>query len=463
MKNEHEMIRGLFDACLPDNEQITRMEQKICCAHEEQKKTGSLGKLRLLPILAAALVMTVGISAIASAPAIKRYFFPGVGVVEVDGAVDVPPLYMLADQDCDVGADFSCLYGYWYDNTAEVWITSQTRYEEIQADILFGDTDGAVELMYVSNMDGDVTKLQSTYRIIYSDVPWEDAAQGLPLGEYSVPFTRMAAEYRTYSIEDKGLRLELIPLTDDLTTFAAGISYLDGRGDIYLNQRSHYLYQNPYDAMALVDAAGNTYPLKKMEDINIFSVRETPHAEIVGFRADYLTFVRDFSAEGESVTVALPLPADGEAMDVGVEFVFPDGVTRGRVRSVGYNTTLTEDLQIDRTQDFGGGYYAVVTDAVEQNGVQYWTELFYTDAYYAYLEEYLVEEIRSPYDRDDDNNPMRPMHMISLMGLENAVQHVEHYIPDGKDTVTMKANHYSAIAYGNWDIDFTDMEIGDAG
>ena len=119
MKNENDMIRGLFDDCLPDNEQIARMEQKIRCAHEEQKKMRSHGKMRLLPILAAALIMTVGISAIASAPAVKRYFFPGVGVVEIDGTVDTPPLYMLADQDCDSGTDFHCLYGYWYDNTAE--------------------------------------------------------------------------------------------------------------------------------------------------------------------------------------------------------------------------------------------------------------------------------------------------------------------------------------------------------
>ncbi|MBR5870288.1 MAG: hypothetical protein IKZ09_04560, partial [Clostridia bacterium] len=50
--------------------------------------------------------------------------------------------------------------------------------------------------------------------------------------------------------------------------------------------------------------------------------------------------------------------------------------------------------------------------------------------------------------------PMTPRHSVSTWSLENAVQHIEHYIPDGRDTVTMKADHYSAIAYGDWDIDF---------
>ena len=242
----------------------------------------------------------------------------------------------------------------------------------------------------------------------------------------------------------------------------------------YLDQRTNYIYQNPYDAMALVDALGNTYPLKECHggEVNIFSITETPVAEIVGFRADYLAFTRDFSWDGESVTVELPLPADGEAMDVDLEFVFPDGVTKGKVRSVGYNTTLGTEktvldydhvhsvrdgkLVIDRQQLFGMGYYAVVTEAVEQNGVQYWTELFYTDDYCAFLEPYLVDDEPSPYDAEYVPNPMSPMHLISMMGLENAIQHIEHYIPDGRDTVTMKADYYSAIAYGDWDIDFTE-------
>ena len=469
MKNEKDMIRTLFDEFLPDEGQIARMERNIAETHKRADK-GTGRKLRLMPILAAALVMTVGITAAAAAvaaPVIKRYFYPGVGVVEMDAA-SAEPLYMLVDQDCDNGTDFTCLYGIWQDNSARFLFSSQTRYEDISADVLFGDDNAELKHMGASSVDGNPLNLVSKYRVTYSDVTWEEAAAGLPLGEHTVPFTRMAAEYRTYSVEECGLHLELIPLTDDLTTFAAEISYLDGHDTIDLEQRANYIYQNPYDAMALVDALGNTYPLKERQggDFNIFSITETPAAEIVGFRADYLAFTRDFSWDGESVTVELPLPADGEAMDVGLEFVFPDGVTKGMVSKVGYNTSLRDTQHSDYHSDtdekmnkiykenFPMGFYAVVTEAVEQNGIQYWTELFYTDDYYAYLEPYYDENVRSPYDTETEWAPMTPRHSVSTWSLENAVQHTEHYIPDGRDTVTMKADRYSAIAYGDWDIDF---------
>ncbi len=474
MKSENEMMKALFDGLDPTEEQIFRMERNIMeeCWRAGKEKSR---KWHLMPVLAAALIMAIGVSAVAAAvPAVKRYFYPGLGVVELDESVDVP-FYMLVDQDCDEGTDFTCQYGVWQNNSAEVWFTSQTRYEDIASDVLFGDVNAELKFKWISNKDGDPLTQVNTYCVVYSDITWEEAAAGLPLGEHTVPFTRMAAEYRTYSVEDCGLQLELIPLTDDLTTFVAEISYLDGRGDLDLNQDAWDMYDptpNAGYAMTLVDAEGNTYPLKRSPKINIFSIDTAPAAEIVGFRADYLAFTRDFYTEGEAVTVELPLPADGESMDVNLEFVFPDGVTKGRVRAVGYNTSLSEEPHVidyeyisdvsdgnvikERNPLFGMEYYAVVTDAVEQNGIQYWPRLIPIDDDYVFAASDFIEDVRTFYKFEDEWTPKSPMHLVGTKGLENGIEHIVHYVPDGRDTVTMKADRYDAIAYGCWDIDFTD-------
>lgn len=465
MMNEKDTIRSLFDGCSPDEEQVHRMEREILATHRNGRK--SVKKLRLMPAIAAVLMITVGITAIASAvPAIKRNFFPGVGLVEVDSMEETAPLYMMADQNCDEGTDFTCMYGVWYDNTAFIEIMTETRYDEMPAETLFGDIQAEMEIFspkFVSSDKNGITWL-STYIINYTDVTWEKAAAGLPLGAYTIPFTRMPAEYQTYAVEDKGLHLELIPLTDDLTTFAMSISYLDERGEISIMAGSYdprlksanRENQTRDSYMKLIDADGNLYPLVRRRDngeyIHIFSISEQPKAEIVGFRAEYLSFSNDFKLRGESYLFEVPMLADGESVDVNHDFVFCDGVTPGRILSVGYNTKLTGG-QINRKMYFSMGYRSVLTEAVEKDGIWYWCRPEHTAEYDAYLEQFLIEDTRDPYEMTQ-LDPMGWIHMVNYDGPENTIEHMEHYISDGSDTITVAVASVNGIAWGDWNIDF---------
>ena len=51
--------------------------------------------------------------------------------------------------------------------------------------------------------------------------------------------------------------------------------------------------------------------------------------------------------------------------------------------------------------------------------------------------------------------PLSPKFRISMIGLENMVHHTEHYVSDGQDSVVLRADSYTGIAAGEWDIDFT--------
>lgn len=461
MMNEKDTIRALFDSCSPTEEQIRRMEQEVFSEQTAARKTFGR-KLRMMPAIAAVLMITAAITTIAtSLPAIKQYFFPGVGVVEVDSMEETAPIYMMVDQSCDEGTDFTCLYGVWHDNTASINIvTEETRYDQLPADTLFGTVSAELEVFSprpLSTPDQTIT-WQNRYIITYTDVTWEEAAAGLPLGSHTIPFTRMPAEYRTYAIEDKGLRLELIPLTDDLTTFAINVDYLDGRGDICLWLGSNDKRLNAYDPLQpqesylrLIDAEGNLYSLWRQRG-GIHSISEKPKAEIVGFRAEYLSFYNDFEARGESYLFDIPMLADGESVDVNHDFVFCDGVTPGRILSVGYNTKKTAG-ELDRKLYFPMGYRSVFVEGVEKDGIWYWCRPEHSAEYDAYLEQFLVEDTRDPYEMTK-MDPMVGIHMVDYDGPENTVEHIEHYIPNGSDTITISVDGVNGVAWGDWNIDF---------
>ena len=252
-------------------------------------------------------------------------------------------------------------------------------------------------------------------------------------------------------MEQSGLQLTLIPLTEDFTTFAAEIAYLDGRDKIELLTKTHYIHQNDKPAMYLADEQGNLYPLKKYHDSEIFTIDETPSAPIVGFRADYLVISRDFSDDDMATVLSVPLPAEGESTVPDMDFTFPDGVTKGRIHAVGYNNSIMEEHVIDRESEFPLGSLSVITD-----GIRYWFEVTYTEEYYKFLEEFTVMEVKSPYALSQ--SPLAPKTRLSMMGLTNMIHRTEHYVSDGSDTVELMAYWYHGIAPGDWNIDFTTAE-----
>lgn len=155
MKNEKDTIRALFEDITLSDEEITRMEQQIL--HPAEKTRKYRRKLRLGPLAAAILVMVLSLTAISAAPAIRKYFFPGVGVVEVTGEEEAAPLYMMLDTAEHPVGNYELLAGYWHNGTAKAWIRSQTRYEELPEEDLFSHTDAVLTLESFANAPGSPT------------------------------------------------------------------------------------------------------------------------------------------------------------------------------------------------------------------------------------------------------------------------------------------------------------------
>ncbi|MBE6611469.1 MAG: hypothetical protein E7632_03150 [Ruminococcaceae bacterium] len=435
MKHDTNTIRKLFDAASPDAEQIARMEREIL--HHAQPKPSR--RLRFMPIAAAALLMAIGITAVSAAPAIIRHFFPGVGIVAVQEGD--APLYMMLSDDSDT-ARLDCLYGYWQDGTAEVYFKSNIRYEEKEL-----DTD--CELQHIGATSTPSGMIQ-TYRLSV-DATAKEAAEGIEFDGGLLKFDRMPAEYHPYTVEDTGLRLTMIPLTEDLTTFAMSAEYLDGRGEVELCSGTAYEgIAKP--TMHLIDENGVTYPMVRYQNSEIFTVKQTPAAPIVGFRSDALTFRRAFYTDDLGTPVTVNIPYDGEAETVNLGFTFPDGVTVGKVIAVGRNNAVITDK--DYSADYPMGSLTIITEASEQDGIRYWYDLNYSEDYQAYLDDYLVVETRSPYDTSP-LNPMSPRMHLGRTNTNDGVRKTQHYVSDGSGTVELVADHYYGEAPGEWSIDFT--------
>lgn len=458
MKNDTRLQTCLTDLSSPTDGQITKMKQNILDAvqplSDKQPKV-MRPRLPLKAIIAAAMVAVLTVTGISAAPAIREFFFPGVGVVEMESENE--PLYMIVNTDEDVGADYEILYGYWYNGKATVQIKSATRYEELEPAALF-DTEDAVltletvDFTYDFDLEQNAASVQE-YRIVFNSLPYDEIGDGIRFGDTVLHFDRMPIDYQPYIKEDKGLRLTLIPMTLDYTVFAAEISYTNREEALTLQTRSDYLSPQYGYAMYLVDSAGITYPLIKDRDSIFYRIEDTPLAPVVGFRAEHLIFCRDFAADGQKTIVTIPLPEQGEAAVLDQQFIFPDGII-GSVHAVGYDNAITEGHYIDKETEFPLGYLSVITEAVEQNGIRYWCELFYTDEYYEYLSRFTAMEERNPYELSH-LTPLSPKHRISLIGSENMVHHTEHYVSDGMDTVDLVADYYIGIAPGDWNIDFT--------
>ena len=448
MKNEKEQFRNLFGALSPDAEQLERMEKCIVQENNTQKRH----RIRPAALIAAVVLIGAGITAVSAAPALSRYFFPDAGVVELD--YEAEPLYLMLDADTGTDADFRIQYGYWYDSTAQFWIESQIRYEETDAGILMPDAAGSVELLLVANdSDGE---LRQQYRITVEDVSAEDAMNGVVFAGRTVQFNQVPAQYHPYIAENNGIRLTLIPLTQDMTAFAAEAEYVNGKGKVNLSDHYSY-YMDSYAAvnapsMVLVSEDSCEYVLSEIGDSDIFVLEEKPSSPITGFRSDALTFT---SGASDSVTVSVEVPADGEASVLDLEFLFPDQAASGRIHAVGHNNPISDTEIIDRETEFPMGYLSVITDVTDRNGIRYWYSVHYTEEFEIHMSHYYENVVKSPYDRVIPVAPMSPKTRVSLDGLENQMHYTFHYISDRSDTVELVVDGYTALTQESWKIDFT--------
>lgn len=459
MKTEKHMQTILKDAFSPDDGQIAAMEQNILNAVQpcstEPAKSSLRFRVPAKAVLAAAMVVVLSVTGISAVPSIRQFFFPGAGVVEIESADE--PLYMILDTETEADADYEILYGYWYDDKAAVHIQSMTRYENLDPASLF-DTENVsltlegVNFTYDLDVEENIVSGQE-YRIVLDSLSYTEIQNGIRFGNTLLHFDRMPVDYHPYIKEENGLRLTLIPMTLDYTLFAAEIAYTDREGSLTLQTKSHYLSGHNASAMYLIDADGKMYPLQQDRNSIFYRIEESPSAPIVGFRAEQLIFNRDFTKNNQETLVTVSLPVQGEAAVINQPFSFPDGVV-GNIYAVGYDNAILEEQYIDKESEFPLGYLSVITEAVERNGIRYWFELFYTDEYTAYLNQFTVEEARDPYSVSP-MTPLSPKSRISLIGLENMVHHTEHYVSDGQDSVVLKADSYTGIAAGEWDIDFS--------
>ncbi len=447
MKNEKEQIRNLFETLSPDKEQLAKMENVIISGNIVSKRR----RVRPAALIAAVVMIAAGVTAVSASPALRRYFFPDTGVVEL--AEDADPLYLMLDMEDQDHMDFRCQYGYWYDGSAQFWIESQTRYEEITGDTLMPETVGTVELLRVTKKnDGE---LLQEYRITIPDISAEDAMKGFAFDGNTIRYGRVPAQYHPYTAEDNGICLTLIPLTEDMTAFAAEAEY--AASGVKVNLTDHYTYYmdghaavNSPPSMVLVTENGREYPLSAIGTSGVFSLAEKPSSPISGFRSDALTFT---SSTDKKVVVTVEMPEEGEAAVLDLEFTFPDMAAKGRIHAVGCSNPITDTEFIDRETEFPMGFLSVITDIVDQSGIRYWYGVQYTEEFEEYMSQFYENVVKTPYDYLKPILPMAPKTRISTE-LEGQMHYTFHYVPDGSETVDLVIDGYLALAEGCWDITF---------
>lgn len=442
MKNDTMLQTCLTELSSPTDGQITKMEQNILDAVQSGKQPGGAPRpgLPVKAILAAAMAAVLAIAGISAAPALRQFFFPGVGVAETE-AGDAP-LYMIVNTEEDAGADYEILYGYWYDGKAAVQISSATKYEEKDPAALFDTADAVLTHQEVTAAPSGMIQ---EYRIEITELPYENMLNGIRFGKTTIRFDRMPAEYQPYTKTAGNLQLTLIPMSIDYTVFSAELCYTDREETLALMDDADTCgYLAP--VMSVEDAEGRTYPLVQNAGELFFHTEETPEAAIVGFRAEELLYTCE-----EDTVVTVCVPERGTNQTVSQSFTYADGAP-GRIDAVGYDETV-DSVSMDKENDYPLGYLAVVTEAVEKDGILYWSFPHYTDAYSHFLEDYLVMEPHSPYD-GTPLNPLAPGMTLGRIDNEPYGFFASHYVPDGSDTVEL-AMRYTAAAPGDWNIDFT--------
>lgn len=434
-------MKQLFGTLSPDEDQLNRMKANI----NERTATRRRTRLHAIPIITAALILVLSITAVSASPALMQWFFPGVGVVEVDHDT-TEPLYMMLDNTSSGNDCYTATYGFWLDGTVQFWIESAVRYDEMDVHELLPYSDAELSLISVTRTTASGT-MTGCYSIRIPNITSEQAAKGVLFAGGTVKFNGMPSQYRQYTAEQCGMRLTLIPLTEDFTTFAIELEYTDGRGSVTPVSKKDVGYPASF---TIVDRNEKVYALTNLPKTNIFTTREAPSAEIVRFASDCIAFSSFFPETPVIVTIELPEP--GEAVTLNREFTFPDGVTKGMITAVGYNNPIEECYDREHEKNFPQGYLAFITAACEQNGIKYGYNINYSADYFAFIEPHLVVESKTPYDQSAEFNPMAPRIMIRDIGDGEHTSF--HYVDDGSGTFDAMINYYSAQAFGDWEIIF---------
>ena len=393
-----------------------------------------------------------------SSGATREYYVPEQGIVSADSR-SIP--YLMLDTE----AAGDGIYGYWRNETAQFWVETQKNYDADTPEDLLDGRAGDVMMVYV-HWDRIADANTYTYHVTVPELTAEEAMEGITFDGDTVRFAGMPVQYQPYVKEENCLRLTLIPLAEDLTTFAAELDYTDDRAEA-LTLHTAYKYEQPAEdravsPMYLRDAEGSLYPFTRISHSNIYTLEETPAAPITAFVSEML----EFSADTEEYTsVTVPVPAEGEMLETDISFTFPDGVTEGKILAVGHSTPVYEMSPEEHpystyttealAEEYPMGYLTVVTEASEQDGIRYWYDLTYGGTYHDFLQPYLTEESRMP-GNGTPMDPMVPKYSVGRWLDEYRIIRTDHYIADGEDTVELRTIGYRAAAPGDWTIEFSE-------
>lgn len=375
----------------------------------------SVRRVRLVPCLAAVLLVALMTTSVLAVPALRSFFVPGVGIVESDE--ETVAYRFLEEQVGKSGNEYR--FGYLYGDEAYVYMSTDKDYRELEtapADTL------KVELIEASGGSSALIKEKKyTYRLSFSGLDETALAEGIGFDGDVIRFEVEAAEYRQYSITYGGETLELTPMSADNSVFHYRLTK-----DADKYNRLHRLNGS------FVDEEGN---LHDAETIRVIGERrnegivylESPiENKLVGFKCESFTVYSDYD---EAVELTFPLPGEGETLSKVMTLEFADAATLQDV---------TVDLiRVGEGVDefFPKGSLTVATTDVEVNGVIYTPRAGYGEDYWTYLEGFLEIVSANPHDMPE-LPVMAPRWTYPNVDGKHAI--TTHYISDGRNVIELR-------------------------
>jgi len=450
MNNENQEFREYFEVFSPDAAQSERMYTALTALTPAKR---SRAKLHMMPLAALLTALFLSVTAVATAPLtaplIKRYFFPDTGIVEVTSD-SITPLYLIMDLTPgeDESGKIVRRFGYWHDGMAYVWFESETAYITLSYPSL--DLGDGKKLTRTGSRRISEDVMVNKYLLTYPVETVDAAETGIPFDDCRFRFNRMPAEYSTYSVEYEEVRLTLIPLTDDKTTFAYELDFTDERkGELSVSipglfsDRESSSHLN----MFLIDESGRNHRLESHGQL--LSVPETPQAEITGFYCKQLSFFCRFDKE---ILVNLPIPEKGTTLETNIKVPFPDASYTGIVSSVQFRSQ-EEKIKINphHEPDYVGEFFTVFTKAITDGNTKIYFKLDHTPEYMKYIfnnSESFMSEKSTRTNFTSGQEGYNPSEQIADFTVP--------YIPNGESTIPMILSGYNAEITADWSISFTE-------
>lgn len=336
-------MKKLNDAFLrmnPDEEQRARMLEKI----QQSAMPARRLPLKKILALAAAAALCAATIVFAAVPAVKTYFVPHLGVVEVPETREeekqpIPYMLLKAQTGAVSGSEYRV--GYLYGDTAVVYVNIPTSEEyRTERKKYTGKAPGEMDLKaYAALIDGEkarIAELESDslelkwyrtyadyheYRLTFRNLDAGAASEGIFFLGDTIHFTAAGIEYTPMAREHHGVTFTLIPLSEDYTIFTYTLEVDERVGNaVHLDydERSIAAGYSPF--FTFIDADGHRFSAKMQGDL-IYLEEKPCEAPIVQLFAKRLK-VR--ISVGETI-VSLPMPAAGETSQVTVETPYTKG------------------------------------------------------------------------------------------------------------------------------------------